>query len=81
MQLEEAYAVEITKLVECVDSKEDALMQIGRMLQHINSALLQSARRLKTEVQIGKRQIKDSIAEKIKKDDEGRECIENFHVR
>ena len=57
MQLEEAYAVEITKLVECIDSKEDALMQIGRMLQHnINSALLQSARRLKTEVQIGKRQ-------------------------
>jgi len=31
MQLEEAYIVEITKLVECVDRKEDPLIQIVRM--------------------------------------------------
>jgi len=56
MKLEEAYAVEITKLIECVESKEDPLMQIGRTHQHnINSAVLQTARRLKTEVQRGTR--------------------------
>jgi hypothetical protein len=32
-QLEEACAVEITKLVECVDDKRYTLMQIGRMHQ------------------------------------------------
>ena len=43
MQLEEAYAVEITKQVEYVDSKEDPLIQIGRMEQHnINVAVLQT---------------------------------------
>jgi hypothetical protein len=47
MQLEEAYAVEITKLVENVESKEDPLMQIGRMDQHINSVVLQAAGPLK----------------------------------
>ena len=61
MQLEEANAVEITKLVECVDSREDPLMQISRMYQHnINSAVLQTARRVKTEVERGTRQIKHS---------------------
>jgi len=30
MQLEEAYTVEITKLMEYVDSKEDPLIQIVR---------------------------------------------------
>jgi hypothetical protein len=56
MHLEEAYAVEITKKVECVGSKEDPLMLIGRTHQHnINSAVLQTARRLKTEAQRGKR--------------------------
>jgi hypothetical protein len=34
MQLEEAYTVEITKLVEYVDRKEDPLQQIVRMHQH-----------------------------------------------
>jgi hypothetical protein len=61
MLLEEANAVEITKLVECVDSREDPLMQISRMYQHnINSAVLQTARRLMIELEIGTRQIKDS---------------------
>ena len=53
--------------MECVDSKEDPLMQIVGTHQHnINSAMLQSVRRLKIELQRGTRQIKDSIAEKIK---------------
>ena len=34
MQLEEAYAIEITKLVEYADSKEDPLIQIVRTHQH-----------------------------------------------
>jgi predicted RNA-binding protein with RPS1 domain len=52
MHLEEAYAVEITKTVECVERKEDPLMQIFRTHQHaFYSAVLQTARRLKTEVQ------------------------------
>jgi len=52
MQLEEAYAVEITKMVECVERKKYPLMQIVRMHQHsIYSAVIQTARRLRTEVQ------------------------------
>ena len=67
MQLEEAYAVEITKLVEYVESKEDPLIQIVRTHQHnINSAVLQTTRRLKTDVQTGTRQIKHSTAENTK---------------
>jgi hypothetical protein len=43
MQLEEAYTVEITKLVEYIDSKEDPLIQTVRMHQHIiNSEELQT---------------------------------------
>ena len=50
MQLEAAHAVEITKLVEFV--KEDPLIQIVRTHQHnTDSAVLQTARCLKTEVQ------------------------------
>jgi ubiquinone biosynthesis protein UbiJ len=53
--------------VECVESKEDPLMQtVGTHQNNINSAMLQRARRLKTELQRGTRQIKNSIAEKIK---------------
>ena len=44
MQLEETYTVEITKLVEYADRKEDPLIQIVRIHQHItNSAVLQTA--------------------------------------
>jgi len=67
IQLEEAYRVEITKLAEYVDRKEDPLIETVRTHQHsINSAVLQTARHLKTEVQTGTRQIKDSTAEKTK---------------
>jgi hypothetical protein len=67
MQLDEVYAAEITKLVEYVDRKEDPLIQTVMTHHHnINSTLLQTARRLKTEIQRGTRQTKDSIAEKTK---------------
>jgi len=67
MQLEAAHAVEITKLVEYVDRKEDPLIQVVRTHQHnTDSAVLQTARCLKTEVQKETRKMKDSIAEKIK---------------
>ena len=52
MQLEAAHAVEITKLLEYVDNKEDPLIQVVRTHQHnTDSAVLQTARYLKTEVQ------------------------------
>jgi len=52
MQLEAAHAVEITKLVEYVYKKEDPLIQVVRTHQHnTDSAVLQTARCLKTEVQ------------------------------
>jgi hypothetical protein len=67
MQLEAAHAVEITKLVKYIDSKEDPLIQIVRTHQHtVNSAVLQTARRLQTEVQRETRNMKDSIMEKTK---------------
>ena len=67
MQLEAAHAVEITKLVEYVERKEDPLKQIVRTHQHnTDSAVLQTARCLKTEVQKETRKMKDSIAEKTK---------------
>jgi hypothetical protein len=52
MQLEAAHAVQITKLVEYIDRKEDPLIQVVRTHQHnTDSAELQTARCLKTEVQ------------------------------
>ena len=67
MQLEAVHAVEITKLVEYVERKEDPLIQVVRTHQHnTNSAVLQTARCLKAEVQKETRKMKDSIAEKIK---------------
>ena len=54
MQLEEGYAAEITKLVQYVERKEDPLIKIVITHEHnINSTLLQTARRLKTEVMRG----------------------------
>jgi len=51
MELEAAHAVEIAKLVEYVDSKENPLIQFVRTHQHnTDSAVLQKARCLKTEV-------------------------------
>jgi hypothetical protein len=81
MQLEAAHAVEITKLVEYADRKEDPLIQVVRTHQHnTDSAVLQTARYLKTEVQRVTRKLKDSIAEKTKKDGTGRGCTDNCYV-
>jgi hypothetical protein len=64
MQFEAAHAVEITKLVEYVEKKEDPLIQVVRTHQHnTDSAVLQTARYLKTEEQRETRKMKDSIAE------------------
>ena len=81
MKIEAAHVAEITKLVEYADRKEDPLMQVVRTHQHnIDSAALQTARRLKAEVQRETRKIKDSIADKTKKDGKGRGCTDNCHV-
>jgi hypothetical protein len=55
MQLEEAYVigVEITKLMERVDSTEDPLIQTVRTHQNTKSATVQTARSLGTELQKG----------------------------
>jgi len=66
MQLEAAHAVEITKLVEYVDTKENPLIQFVRTHQHnTDSAVLQTARCLKAEIQKETRKI-ESITEKTK---------------
>ena len=81
MQLEAAHAVEITKLVEYVDRKEDPLIQVVRSHQHdIDSAVLQTARCHRTEIQRETRIMKDSITEKTKEGGTGRECMDNCHV-
>jgi hypothetical protein len=52
MKLEEAYAVEITKLVEYEDNKEDPLIRTVRTHQHnIIATMLRTARYLKTKLQ------------------------------
>ena len=91
MQLEAAHAVEITKLVEYVDRKEDPLIQVVRTHQHNTDSavlhsfishsidLIQTARCHRTEVQRETRNMKDCIAEKTK-DGMGRGCMDNCHV-
>ena len=80
MQLGAAHAVEITKLVEYVEKKEDPLIQVVRTHQHnTDSAVLETARCLKIEVQRETRKMKDSIAEKTN-DGTGRGCMGNCHV-
>jgi len=55
------------KIVDYVDRKEDPLIQVVRTHQHnADSAVLQTARCLKTEVQRETRTMKDSVAEKTK---------------
>ena len=67
MQLEAVHAVEITKLAEYVDRKEEPLTQVVRTHQHnTDSVVLQRVRCLKTEVQKETRKVKDSITEKTK---------------
>jgi hypothetical protein len=59
MQLEAARAVEITKLVEYIDRKEDPLIQVIRTHQNnTDSAVLHTARYLMTEVQRETRKMK-----------------------
>jgi iron-sulfur cluster repair protein YtfE (RIC family) len=56
MQLEEAYIIEITKLMEYVDSTEDPLIQIVRTHQNnTKSATVLTASSLGTELQKGTR--------------------------
>jgi len=79
MQLEAAHAVEITKLAEYVDRKEDPLIQAVRTHQHnTDSVVLQRARCLKTEVQKETRKIRDSIAEKTKERWQGKRMHGQF---
>jgi hypothetical protein len=62
-QLEADNAVEITYMVEYVERTEDPLIQAVRMHEHrIDSALLQTARRLKAEVQTETREVMNSVA-------------------
>jgi len=66
IQLEEAYAVEITKLVEYVDSKEDPLRHYSSTpTQHQLSNV--TDRCLKTELHRRTRQIKASITKKFER--------------
>ena len=67
MQLEAAYSLEITKLLEYVGRKVYPLKQDVRTHQHNTvPAVLQTARCLKAEVRRETRKIKESIAEKTK---------------
>ena len=67
MQIEAAHAVEITKLLEYVNKKEDPQIKVVRKHQHnTDSAVLQTARCLKTEVQRETRNMKKSIVEETK---------------
>ena len=79
LQLEAAHAVGIKKLVEYVDRKEDPLIQVVRTQHNTDSAVLQKARCLRTEVQRETRNMKNSIAEKTK-DGTGRGCMDNCHI-
>jgi len=69
MQLEEAFVVDITQVVDYVDSREDLLIQTVRTHHHINSTMLQTARRLKRELQRRTRQIKDSTKKKMAREE------------
>ena len=63
MQLEASHVLEITKLVEYVDKKEDPLIQVVRTHQNnSDSAVLQMARCLKTELEKERGKVKDTIA-------------------
>ena len=67
MRLEETYILEITKMLERIDSKENPPIQIFRMHQHnFSLAVLQTAICIKRELQRGTRQIKDSTVGKTK---------------
>jgi hypothetical protein len=65
--------------VEYVDRKYDPPIQIVRTHQHnINSEELQAARHLKTELQRGARQIKNSTTQKTKERWRGKRMYGQF---
>jgi hypothetical protein len=67
--------------MEYADISEDPLIQIVRTRQNTTkSATVQAARSLKTELQKGTRQVKDSIAVKTQEIWRGNGCVDNFHV-
>jgi hypothetical protein len=76
MQFKAAHAVEIKKLVEHLEGKEDPLIQVVRTHQHnINSAVLQTARRLKTHRET--KETKTAQQRKQKEDDKGEDARAN----
>jgi hypothetical protein len=79
-QLEEAYIIEIAKLMEYVDSSEDPIIRIVRTHQkNINSAMVHTARSLKRELQKGTRQ--RTAWQRIQKKGGGEKgCMDSFHV-
>ena len=80
--LEETYIVEITTMMECVDSNEDPVIQIVRTHQHNpTSAALQTAVSLKIELHRGTRQMKDITAEKTKERWRGKRIHGQFKLR
>jgi hypothetical protein len=67
MQVEGAYIAETVNLVEYVESKEDPLIKIVRTHQHnTNSALLQTANKLKKSFQNETKQIINIITQNVK---------------
>jgi len=54
------------------------LIQIARTQKHINSAVLQTARHLKTELQRGTGQINDDVAKKTKERWLGKRMLGHF---
>jgi hypothetical protein len=65
--VEGAYIAETVNLVEYVESKEDPLIQIVRTQQHNkNSALLQTANKIKKSFQSETKQITNLITQNIK---------------
>jgi hypothetical protein len=79
MHLEEAYIVEITTMMECVDNNEDPIIQIIRTHQHSTaSAKVQSAISLKIELHRGTKQIKYIKAEKTKERWRGKRMLGQF---
>jgi hypothetical protein len=66
--------------VDYIDRKKDPLMQVVKTHQHNSDSAVQTARRLKIEVQSERREIKKSISEKKEKDGKRRACTNLFHV-
>jgi hypothetical protein len=78
MQLEESYFVEVTKLMDCVDNKDNPIIQIVITHQHNTiSAMLHTVRSLKRQLHRGKRQIYTITAQKIR---QGKRMHGQFHV-